>query len=105
MKVLFLKGFRIELAEIDSTTKALQDAVGGSIETIQLRDGGSMICDRLALPKDKPYNSLASLIAGSGVYGDAIICGTDGNGFCDMPDAFAALLNFPEDYFKDGAAE
>ena len=100
IRAMKLQGFRISMVDIDKTEKALRDAVGGKTETINLRDGGFMICDMFALPKDKPYNSLASLIAGTGVYGDAIIVGADGDGFCDVPDPFLARLNFPEDYFE-----
>lgn len=100
IRAMMLKGFRISITDVENTLPALQQAVDGKIETVTLRDNGVMICDREALPKDKPYNNLASLIAGTGVYGDAIIVGADGDGFCDVPDPFLALLNFPEDYFE-----
>lgn len=100
IRAMMLKGFRISMIDLENTLPAMQQAVDGKIETVTLRDNGVMICDREALPKDKPYNNLASLIAGTGVYGDAIIVGADGDGFCDVPDPFLALLNFPEDYFE-----
>lgn len=100
IRAMMLKGFRISITDVENTLPALQQAVDGKIETVTLRDNGVMICDREALPKDKPYNSLASLIAGTGVYGDAIIVGAYGDGFCDVPDPLLALLNFPEDYFE-----
>lgn len=103
IRAMKLQGFRISMVDIDKTEKALRDAVGGKTETINLRDGGFMICDMFALPKDKPYNSLASLIAGTCVYGDALIVGSDGKGFSDVPEPFMTLLNFPEDYFKEDA--
>lgn len=100
IRAMMLKGFRISMIDLENTLPEMQQAVDGKIETVTLRDNGVMICDREALPKDKPYNNLASLIAGTGVYGDAIIVGADGDGFCDVPDPFLALLNFPEDYFE-----
>ncbi len=100
IRAMMLKGFRISMIDLENTLPAMQQAVDGKIETVTLRDNGAMICDREALPKDKPYNNLASLIAGTGVYGDAIIVGADGDGFCDVPDPFLALLNFPDDYFE-----
>ena len=104
MRAMMLQGFRIRMIDIENTTKAIQDTVGGRYETITLRDGGHMLCDQFALAKDKPYNNLASLIAGTGVYGDAVIVGSDGKGFSDVPEPFMALLNFPEDYFAEGGA-
>lgn len=100
MRAIKLQGFLIKLIDVENTVKDLQTAVDGKLESISLRDDGVMICDREALPKDKPYNNLASLIAGTGVYGDALIVGTDGKGFDDVPDPFMALMNFPEDYFE-----
>ncbi len=100
IRAMMLKGFRISITDVENTVKDLQTAVDGKLESISLRDGGVMICDRDALPKDKPYNNLASLIAGTCIYGDALIVGTDGKGFCDVPDPFMALMNFPEDYFE-----
>ncbi len=102
MRAMMLQGFRINMIDLENTTKAIQGKLGGSFETITLRDGGHMLCDQFALAKDKPYNNLASLIAGTGVYGDAVIVGSDGKGFCDVPDAFMTLLNFPVDYFAEG---
>lgn len=100
LRAMMLKGFRIVMTEVADSRAELSQAVDGKPEFIELRDGGIMVCDREALPKEKPYNSIASLIAGTGVYGDAIIVGADGDGFCDVPDPFIALLNFPEDYFE-----
>lgn len=97
MKVIALKGLRIDLVDVDNTPDAIYNAVGGTPEPIALRDGGAMVCDMFAQIKEKPYNSVASLIAGSCVYGDAFICGICGDGFSDVPDAFIEVLNFPED--------
>lgn len=100
MKGILIKGHLFRLEDVENTLPALKQVVDGKIETVTLRDNGVMICDRDALPKDKPYNNLASLIAGTGIYGDALIVGADEDAFCDVPDPFLALLNFPEDYFK-----
>ena len=100
MKGILIKGHLFRLEDVENTLPALQQVVDGKIETTTLRDDGVMISDRDALPKDRPYNNLASLIAGTGIYGDALIVGADGDEFCDVPDPFLALLNFPDDYFK-----
>lgn len=100
MRAMLLKGFLISMIDLENTLPAMQQSVGGKIETTTLRDGGVMISDRDALPKERAYNNIASLIAGTGIYGDAVIVGAEGDAFCDVPDPFLALLNFPEDYFK-----
>lgn len=100
MRAMMFQGFRIRMIDLENTTKAIHEKLGGKYETIVLRDDGRMLCDMYALAKDKPYNSLASLIAGTGIYGDALILGADEDTFCDVPDPFLALLNFPEDYFE-----
>lgn len=100
MRAMMLKGFRISMIDVENTLKDMQRVIDGKIETTTLRDDGVMISDRDALPKERPYNNLASLIAGTGIYGDALIVGADGDEFCDVPDPFLALLNFPDDYFK-----
>ena len=100
MRAMLLKGFLISMIDLENTLPAMQQVIGGKIETTTLRDDGVMISDRDALPKERPYNNIASLIAGTGIYGDAVIVGAEGDNLCDVPDPFLALLNFPEDYFK-----
>lgn len=100
MKGILIKGHLFRLEDVENTLPALQQIVDGKIETVTLRDNGVMICDRDAMPKDKPYNNLASLIAGTGIYGDALILGADEDTFCDVPDSFLVYLNFPDDYWK-----
>ena len=96
LKAIEVKGFRINLIDVENEISALQKAVDGKPETIKLRDGGIMLCDRDALPKDKPYNNIASLIAGTSVYGDAIILGYNGMEYDDVPQEFIALLLFDD---------
>ena len=97
---ILIKGHLFRREEVENTLPALQQVVDGKIETVTLRDNGVMICDRDAMPKDKPYNNLASLIAGTGIYGDALILGADEDTFCDVPDLFLVYLNFPDDYWS-----
>lgn len=100
MKGIKIAGIKINGIYVKDDVKSMQQAVDGKVETIKLRDGGLMLCDREALPKDKPYNNLASLVAGTSVYGDAVIIGHNGKDFMDVPDEFLVLFNFPDDYFK-----
>lgn len=97
---ILIKGHLFRREEVENTLPALQQVVDGKIETVTLRGNGVMICDRDAMQKDKPYNNLASLIAGTGIYGDALILGADEDTFCDVPDPFLVYLNFPNDYWS-----
>ena len=94
LKAIKVEGFKINLIDVENEYSALQNAVDGKPETIKLRDGGIMLCDRDALPKDKPYNNIASLIAGTSVYGAAIILGYNGMEYDDVPQPFITLLYF-----------
>lgn len=85
MKALIMKGYIVQLADIANDLRALQYAVDGYIETVGLRDGGVMIVDEEGLLKGKPYNALASLVAGRCIYGVALLVGADGDEFDDVP--------------------
>lgn len=100
IKAIELDGIRINLIDAGDTEAKLEKQIGGKLETIMIRDGGVMICDREAMPKDLPYNNIASLIAGTAVYGKALIVGGSHEKFEDMPGQYAALLSFPEVYFQ-----
>lgn len=96
MKALMVKGFRTNVVDVDGTQRVFEYAVDGKIETIKLRDNGVLICDRDAQEKNKSYNNLASIIAGTCVYGAALIVGRDGERFEDAPAPFLVLLNYTE---------
>lgn len=87
MKALKITGI-VQLIDIDNDLKALQRAVDGYIETIGLRDGGVMIVDEEGMIKDKPCNNIASLIAGTMIYGVALIVGADEDKFDDVPQKY-----------------
>lgn len=96
MKVITIKGTVIRLDEVANDLRALQHAVDGYIEPIGLSDGGKMLVDEEGLLKGKPYNTLASLVARTNIYGTALIVGTDGAEFCDVPETFLTLLQCGE---------
>lgn len=98
MRAIRVRGFRIDIIDVDGNADALKKAVDGALDEIRLKDGGLMVCDREALPKDKPYNEIASLVCGTGIYGDALIIGAVDVGSCfykyaDVPQAFEVMLN------------
>ena len=70
-----------EMREIPNTLKALQETVGGYIETVTLRDGSVVICDEEGKLKGKKINAI---INGIPFVGDLIVCGTKGAEFCGL---------------------
>lgn len=96
MKAITIKGMLIRMDDVKNDPAALRYAVGGPVGTVPLHDGGVMVFDREAQQTDKPYNTLASLVAGVGTYGTALIAGMRGDAFCDVPEAFYPLLQCGE---------
>lgn len=86
----------IEIIDIENDLHALQQAVGGHIETVTLKDGGIMIVDEEGLLKQYPRNDLASIISGHHIYGTALIVGADGDEFDDVPEQYLPLLKLGE---------
>lgn len=91
-----MKALRIdqaaELIDIQNELEALQAAVGGYIEAITLDYGAVMIVDEEGRLKGNPLNDLASLIAGVGIVGAALIVGVDGEEFDDVPEVYIESL-------------
>ena len=97
MRAMKLELNSISVIDLDSSSvnaelKAMQQAVGGHIETVRLKDGGIMIVDEEGLLKQYPRNDLASIICGHHVYGTALIVGVDGEEFDDVPQQYLPLL-------------
>lgn len=79
----------VELVDVGS----FQQEVGGCAERIGLRDGGAMLVNRDGASNGMPQNPIASLVAGTMVYGPALIVGEDADGwYIDVPAAFSELL-------------
>lgn len=88
MRAMKLAMNSISVIDIENELHALQQAVGGYIETIGLKDGGVMIVDEEGLLKQYPRNDLASLISGHHIFGTALIVGTDEDEFDDVPQQY-----------------
>jgi len=87
MKAIKFEGRRVEEIEIDNTLEALQAAVDGYIETLQIvPDQAVMIVNEEGLLKGLAVNPFASAIAGTMIVGNAIVVGVDGEEFCDIPE-------------------
>ena len=99
MRALKLELNRISVVDIDSTSvetelRELQKAVGGHIETVNLKDGGAMIVDEEGMLKQYPHNDLASYISNTHIYGTALIVGSDDSSdeFDDVPEQYYVWL-------------
>ena len=79
-----------EEATIPNTLKALQETVGGYIETVTLDNGLVLICNEEGKIRDMPYNFTLRRIHGiipihNPIFGTVIACGADGDEFADIP--------------------
>ena len=85
MKVIIKRAFEPvgRLIDIDNTLKALQDNVGGYIETVTLASDLVIICNEEGRIKRLPYNCT---IAGVDFVGTILAVGVDGEEFCDIPE-------------------
>ncbi len=94
-----MKGIRIDLnsikmIEIPNELKALQEEVGGYIETLTLRHGAVMIVNEEGLLKNYPLNDTASLAANCMIHGTALIFGYEDDMMTDVPAYYLPLLLF-----------
>lgn len=96
MKAILIKGTFCRWVEIENRLDALQYAVGGYIETIPLGHGGVMIVDEEGRLKGLARSTIASLVAGMDIVGKALIVGVDGEEFCDVPEYFHDVMQFPK---------
>lgn len=81
---------------IEAELKAMQQAVGGYIETVRLKDGGVMLVDEEGMLKQYPRNELASILSSHHIYGTALIVGQSGDRLTDVPEKYLALLEIGE---------
>ena len=94
MKALKVEGRSITETDIPNTLEALQAAVGGYIERLQLvPDQAVMIVNEEGLLKDLEVNTFASAIAGTLIVGPALIVGVDGDEFTDIPEDIVKCIN------------
>lgn len=99
MKALKIAGI-ISLCSIVNDTRHIRGALlGGDISTIGLHSGGVMIVDANGQAHGKPYNKLASEIAGEAIYGIALIVGGDdvNDEFDDVPEKYLSALGMNEE--------
>ena len=78
-----------ELMELENTLAALQQAVGGYIETVTLSVDTAIICNEEGRLRGLPYNCD---FLGISFVGPILVVGIDGDEMCSLDDGDAALL-------------
>ena len=79
-----------EEVTIPNTLKALQETVGGYIETVTLNNGVVLIVNEEGRLRDMPYNFTLRRMRGvvtvqNAIFGTVIACGADEDEFADIP--------------------
>ena len=74
-------GEKPRIVSIPNTLEALQEAVGGRIETVRLFEDACLVCDEEWRLKGKPYNNILGVEFG----GTVLLVGVSGEEFCDVP--------------------
>ncbi len=84
-------GKKPELIDIPNTLEALQNEVGGFIETYTLACGACVVCNEEGRLLGLPY---CATVADVEFVGTILVVGVDGEDFCGMskPDIAARLL-------------
>ena len=83
MKIIYkAPGKNPELREIHNDLAALQQLVGGYIETVTVAPDACIICNEEGRLMGLPYNCT---ICGVSFVGPVLIVGVEGEDFCDVP--------------------
>ena len=78
-----------ELVEMENTLEALQQAVGGYIETVTFCVDAAIVCNEEGRLRGLPYNCNFMDIS---FVGPILIVGVDGDEMCSLDDGNAALI-------------
>ena len=82
-------GTRPVIIEIDNTLEALQNLVGGYIDTLTVFEDAVLIFNEEGRLRGLPYNCR---IFGIELVGPIVLAGIDGEDFTDVPDGAIRLL-------------
>lgn len=74
-------GEKSQVVDIPNTLEALQDAVGGNIETVTIASDACIVCNEEGRLMGLPYNCR---ILGLDFAGTVLIVGTCGDEFCNL---------------------
>lgn len=75
-------GEKPRIVSIPNKLEALQEAVGGRIETVRLFEDACLVCDEEWRLKGKRYNCN---VLGVEFGGTVLLVGVSGEEFCDVP--------------------
>lgn len=78
-----------EEISMENTLKALQQEVGGYIETVTFAENATIICDDEGRLKGKPYNCD---LLGKDFVGTILVVGVRGDEFGDVPEGACLLF-------------
>lgn len=90
-----IPGRRPEIIQVDNTLKALQEQVGGRIETISIDKNLVGIVNEEMILLSLPYNGR---IGGQHIFGTLLVVGLNGEEFCDVPENFSFEMMRPMAY-------
>lgn len=91
MKVIRKKPIcKPELADLENSLEALQEAVGGRIETLGFTTDTCLICNA----EGRLLGLTPNYFLGGFFAGTVLLVGVDGDEFCDLPDAEKVLPLF-----------
>ena len=99
MKVLHITAqpCTVELLDISDRVENYQQLVGGYIEVVHaaalLPYHAAMVVNESGLLNNLPCNPIASMLYGDYIAGNAVIVGTIGPDFTDIPDELTVLLS------------
>lgn len=82
-------GQKPELVEIENTLDALQQAVGGYIETVTFSTDAAVVCNEEGRLRGLPYNCD---FLGISFVGPILVVGIDGDEMCSLDNGDAALI-------------
>lgn len=87
-------GCEPEIIEVENTLKALQDEVGGYIETVTIASDAVVICNEEGRLCGLPYNCR---FVGVDFVGTILVVGRNKDEFCDVPEADFLMENLREE--------
>lgn len=83
-----------EIIEVENTLKALQDEVGGYIETVTIASDAVVICNEEGRLCGLPYNCRFVCVD---FVGTILVVGRNKDEFCDVPEADFLMENLREE--------
>lgn len=91
-------GAQPEIIEVDNTLAALQQEVGGYIETVSIADDVVIICNEEGRLCGLPYNCR---FVGVDFVGTILVVGRNKDEFCDVPEADFLMYHLQEETGHD----